>query len=230
MPTTVEPASSPATGPASAPVIELKADDHQEWLREEDGPEKGCRQYWYIQECPADGCTKTHWPWKFGCWSYNGEEACRMRLAKHLMTHPNHKENYWTEAAQKKGPKILWWFRILHPKPGDEDLHGRWVKWLQETGAWPTNFEDGTWADLFPSEKWKPRANEGLYGPERTPMGTGWSQAASSSGTGWNQAASSSGPGWGQATSSSGSEAHYSGPDWVPAPGFGTHRKRKFSQ
>ena len=88
----MEPASINSVWPLPHSVIEIKANDHQEWLREED--DKGNRKYLYIRECPAEGCTEKNW--KFGCWTYNGEEG---NHPQHLRNHPQHKDNHSTEHA-----------------------------------------------------------------------------------------------------------------------------------
>ena len=70
--------------------LEITADDHRPWAREEDEGPGSERFYWYIERCPLGGCSQKSWPWKWGCWSYNGPDSCRARLAQHLMGHPAH--------------------------------------------------------------------------------------------------------------------------------------------
>ena len=70
--------------------LEITADDHRPWTREEDEGPGSERFYWYIGRCPLGGCSQKSWPWKWGCWSYNGPDSCRARLAQHLMGHPAH--------------------------------------------------------------------------------------------------------------------------------------------
>ena len=131
--------------------------------------------------------------------------------------------------AQAKGARVMFWFRVLHPKPGDEGAHANWVKWLQDTGAWPNNFLDGTWINYLP-EEWRPTARSGIYGPEwgpnKTSAGTSWSN------TDWNSTGWSNRSAWstelqptGGASSSAGpsnpneSEPDFDHPAFIPDPG-----------
>ena len=56
--------------------------------------------------------------------------------------------------AKAKGPKVEWLFRKNFPKPGEEELHARWLAWIQEEYVCPSDkeFNDDTWQMLFPGE------------------------------------------------------------------------------
>ena len=59
-------------------------------------------------------------------------------------------------AAKNRGPEVEWWFRVMCPKPGEEQLHMHWIQWLNEMETWPDNFEDGSWQFWMP-ELWRSR-------------------------------------------------------------------------
>ena len=51
-----------------------------------------------------------------------------------------------------KGPKTEWLFRYKYQKPGGEEEHACWVRWLAECARWPTEDElsSGVYQLLMP--------------------------------------------------------------------------------
>ena len=166
----------------------------------------------------------------------------------------NNKNTAWfacLTAAQNRGPRTSWWFRMLHPKPGDKQNHANWMTWLQDTGAWPTNFSDGSWKDLLP-EEWRPKSMAGIYGPQydpkKTRSGHGWDNAWwkdnwSSSSSRWQEDWSSSPSTWrdsdwyadGASSSAGPSNPNEEEPDWhrpdfVPSPAMYEYKKGSYKR
>ena len=73
---------------------------------------------------------------------------------------------FWHSAlagAKAKGPATEWLFRRNFPKPGEHDLHKRWLQWLREEYICPSadDFKDDVWQMLIPGE-WRKAAYQKL--------------------------------------------------------------------
>ena len=56
--------------------------------------------------------------------------------------------------ATGQSGRALWLFRFYFPKPGEEDFHEEWKRWLSDQKIWPTLDElaDGTYEKFLPKQ------------------------------------------------------------------------------
>ena len=72
-------------------------EDHRIWTEEDEaehGGEDYERPYWYISNgCGPGNCSRKAFPSRALCWSFQNENCCRFRYAKHLIVHGAHRYN-----------------------------------------------------------------------------------------------------------------------------------------
>ena len=128
-PAAVAPETAAGTAAEAPAAADLAAPEADEALNQ-------VVQYWFCQECPLTGlCTPQSWINKCKkCGTYDGEEACRNKIAEHLMKSGHHnlkKENAMEKASSAE--VFLWtgtWSTLKNSWDGDtaEPLGARPVR------------------------------------------------------------------------------------------------------